>query len=110
MICTKIPAKILTLCRSFCLTSKSPVGCGHLDVNTIRFNCPEVQTIIGDSFTIKEDFISPLEEDNLVKEVEPVLKRYKYDDTHIDNVSLLHFILFYFLIVIFFFSFSFAGH
>ena len=49
----------------------------------------KVQDFVSGNLEIREDFISEEEEDKLCKEVEPYLKRQKYQYDHWDDVSVL---------------------
>ncbi|XP_015784539.1 alpha-ketoglutarate-dependent dioxygenase alkB homolog 7, mitochondrial [Tetranychus urticae] len=81
----KVPSNLHLMHRSFC-GAKSIVKESFKDAQSlILFNKLETRQLIGNSFLVQEDFITPEEEERLIKEIDPLLKRYKYDDTHIDH-------------------------
>lgn len=49
----------------------------------------KVQDLVGGNLEIREDFVSEQEQGILVKEVEPYLKRQKYQYDHWDDVSVV---------------------
>ena len=51
-------------------------------------NKPEIKSFC-DSFILKRDFITEIEEQNLVTEVEPHLKRQVYEKDHWDDVRFI---------------------
>ena len=57
----------------------------------IESNDPETLDIMKNDFLVKEDFLTESDELSLLTELEPYMKRLRYEFDHWDNVGLFHF-------------------
>ena len=57
------------------------------DVSCISCSDEHIKNVIQQDMLIYNDFLSKEEEESLLKEVEPYLKRMRYEYNHWDNVS-----------------------
>lgn len=59
------------------------------NASSIQFSSCQAEQLIGDSLILQEDFISSHEEELLLKEVLPYMKRLRYEYSHWDDVRRL---------------------
>ena len=55
-------------------------------MHLIYSNDPDVLKLAESSLTVKEDFLSESEENSLLLEIEPIMKKKRYEFDHWDNV------------------------
>ena len=85
---TKEMLKLLT--RSLFSTS--------LNKNQLIYSSiPDLCKTFENSLLIKEDFITEEEEKSLLNEVDPYMKKLRYEFDHWDNVYYLYFLFLYFI-------------
>lgn len=70
------PISNATCLRRSLVTSSSLIECNH----------PDLEKIFKRDLILKEDFISPNEEQTLLNEIEPYMKKLRYEFDHWDDV------------------------
>lgn len=78
--------KLLSLARSRGLILNRALSAKALNP-LIHSDDPEIYKIMQDALVIKDDFVNEQEEDCLIKEIEPYMKRLHYEFDHWDDVS-----------------------
>ena len=63
--------------------------CQQLRAKSSLVECddPEIAAIFESDLLVKEDFISPEEEASLLNEIEPYMKKLRYEYDHWDDVN-----------------------
>lgn len=60
-----------------------------MDLHYLEEDQIDLLQLMISNMTVLPNFITSEEEENLMKEVEPILKRRRYEFDHWDNVSIL---------------------
>lgn len=74
--------------RRLCSASVSGTEYGSMQSPCIYSSNEEAIKVLGNSMRVYDNFISEDEEMILLKELEPPLKRLRYEEAHWDNVSM----------------------
>lgn len=89
LLLSKSGSKVRFGFRCFCNQVQDVKACQS---SNLRPSSDYALQVIGETMKVYDDFISEEEESLLLKELEPQLKRLRYEESHWDDVSLYFFV------------------